>query len=234
MRGRVSIHRTPLSASVSRHSCYPRSPLANSTCLWTATFNTISGFNIAVLNTTDAAATPTVTAGGFFIVNLFLAVLFDEFLTAKSVDKAVKAMSNRRPSSEGGGVPPSPPPSPPPSRAGAKTELAKGGGKASRAAASKAGANGSTRAAGKRDEEVKALLLAAHGDSRSDGPSPANGKTVTGGVCRGVAESSWLSNASTLLVLVNFVLMCMPYEVATQRMLQPWNSLRRQWPRVAV
>ena len=135
--------------------------------------------------------------GGFFITNLFLAVLFDEFLTVKRIDKATEAMI-------GGGRAPAQTPAPAKSAemsAEMASTKAKSAGKGKGSKGSKGGGNGG---------EADALLEASA--ARSDGFDPPpipQPRWVE--AFHSAAVSSWLSTASTALVLLNMALMAVPY-----------------------
>ena len=132
--------------------------------------------------------------GGFFITNLFLAVLFDEFLTVKRIDKATEAMI-------GGARAPAQVPAPANS-AEMSAEMASTKAKSVRKGmGGKGGGNGG---------EADALLEASA--ARSDGLDPPPippSRWVE--AFHSAAVSSWLSTASTALVLLNMALMAVPY-----------------------
>jgi len=134
--------------------------------------------------------------GGFFITNLFLAVLFDEFLTVKRIDKATEAMLGGARAEMSAQVPA------PANSAEMSAEMASTKAKSMRKGkGGKGGGNGG---------EADALLEASA--ARSDGLDPPPippSRWVE--AFHSVAVSSWLSTASTALVLLNMALMAVPY-----------------------
>ena len=134
--------------------------------------------------------------GGFFITNLFLAVLFDEFLTVKRIDKATEAMIGGARAEMSAQVPA------PANSAEMSAEMASTKAKSVRKGkGGKGGGNGG---------EADALLEASA--ARSDGLDPPPippSRWVE--AFHSVAVSSWLSTASTALVLLNMALMAVPY-----------------------
>ena len=168
--------------------------------------------------------------GGFFVTNLFLAVLFDEFLTAKRVDKATDAMEGRAPAT----APAAPSAVEPSSAAQAgekkgaadKAPADKRRGSANKGAAAKGAApkgKKGVKARDSKEDDARATLL-EDGAARSDEPETTaaafspSAEGASAGCCdavalglRAAAESSWLSNGSTVLVLLNMVFMTLPY-----------------------
>ena len=154
--------------------------------------------------------------GGFFITNLFLAVLFDEFLTVKRIDKATEAML-------GGARAPAQTRAPAKSAemsaemastkaksAEMSAEMASTKAKSAEMSAGKGkGGKGGGKGGGK-EGEADALLEASA--ARSDGFDPPpipQPRWVE--AFHSAAVSSWLSTASTALVLLNMALMAVPY-----------------------
>ena len=138
--------------------------------------------------------------GGFYIVNLFLAVIFKEFVSTKIVEAAASEMQDpkqrellqERIESKSltlQSLPHSPPPSPP-----------------------KQGNEGSIARQEGRETESERLLMA---DTSSSSVGGLCGWVATLGGDRlilvKVADSASLSFVSTSLVLANILLMCLPY-----------------------
>ena len=148
-----------------------------------------------------------VMLSGFFVVNLFLAVIFMEYGAAQEQIKLDQATA--RTARSGGSDEPS-------QRPTTDGESPSGG---EHGGGTHGGGGGGGGGSGGYEGEYDALL--ASGASLSDGAvkveTPRDCLDCSQqGPCRKpfleMAESAWLGNASTALVVVNMVLMCMPYE----------------------
>ena len=138
-----------------------------------------------------------VVVGGFFVMNLFLAVIFEEFLELKMVETAVTAATDddlstpRKDTPAAFDLQPAPPPAIKGGQLRVHVQTPDGGGEAATAS------------------------LLEQGRTRSDGAQPV-------GCLRAVATSARLGHTATALVVLNLVLMTLPYEgmpeVYTQRL----------------
>ena len=117
--------------------------------------------------------------GGFYVVNLFLAVIFDEFLSAVLIGKLDKADADKQKDEE---------------EAGSRWSIR------------------ATRKRSKANQPGKALL--AEGEERSDGSlaSPKGCCSRVRGWVNTVVTSGWFTNTSLGVVLINTLLLCVPYE----------------------
>jgi hypothetical protein len=171
-----------------------------------------------------------VMIAGFFVVNLFLAVIFLEFEQAQEKIKldqeASRSRSNTARSATSGGPSFTRSGSSSFTRSGSplRDESGHGGGPAKAAQADDGAANtGSESPVGVAElanVNDSAQDPAASPDGASSAPLLGVGDEVAGPGCCGligraflpIATSSALGNFSTGLVLLNMVLMCMPYE----------------------
>ena len=149
-----------------------------------------------------------VVFGGFFVINLFLAVIFDEFLAQKRYTGAVKAMDQRAADAQANADESTLKPLPPPSvmEAEAVALLAE---HSPEIGVPSTPHEGPLSMRGR----TQMLMAAAHS------PNVANylmekrhGLHGRASMLTEMATSSWLSNGSTALVVINMLLMCMPYE----------------------
>lgn len=134
-----------------------------------------------------------VVLAGFFVVNLFLAVIFLEFGSAKEQIKAGQLASRSA------------------SRSASRTASRPVSRSSSRASSPVLGETGNTP--GLAETSTRKLLEGV--DLLSDGTTVEREAKVGLGcqsALTAIATSSELSNLSTSLVLINVVLMCMPYE----------------------
>ena len=155
-------------------------------------------------HSTRALLLVTAILGGFFVVNLFLAVIFDEFMRSTEIEEAA-ADDAARVAAAGPAVA-----EPSVGTAASKETAAARAAKANEKAAAEAAADTS---------------LLPRGAERSD---EGDGAEATPGCCtrfcdcapgesgwrRGLAAivtSDWFGNCSTALVVINLLVMCMPY-----------------------
>ena len=159
-----------------------------------------------------------VALGGFFVVNLFLAVIFLELSATRHHIAANEAAS---------ALPPAPaipaPAIPASAHAAVGGSGQTGGGSGCGSGSGSGSVGGGGGGGGDEDDDARRLLLAEQGGERSDGvrslaPAAAADGAESGGpgtrtgVLAAIATSSWLTGAATLLVLSYLVLACMPYE----------------------
>ena len=153
-----------------------------------------------------------VVVGGFFIVNLFLAVIFDEFLAQKRVAGAVKAMDKRVmrlkwASSKALSLPKA-------STCQAPSWLWKRL-RCSRACARDWPFPPGTPQEGPVSTAVTQVLVAAVHSPKVANYLMEKRHGVRANFLSGIATSDWLSTGSTALVVVNMLLMTMTYEGMT-------------------
>ena len=144
--------------------------------------------------------------GGFFVVELFLAVIFEEFLQTKRIDQSTKDMEGRTPADD----------------SGSSSSPDGGGAPAGSGAPPVAESTQLLAPSAARSDDAstrEGLLVLAASDTpgrrlvddlieqrRDDGAASG------GGLLRRIALSSTLTMATTALVLLNVLLMAMPYE----------------------
>ena len=183
-----------------------------------------------------------VALGGFFVVNLFLAVIFQEFIAAQAMEAANAEMAQKAVASaamvtvaasrfRAGGCAAGKQATTSESRTcdgeavvaahSAPLEYSFLGGPPSAAPATTApaGALSPTNVAFAEDVKVGHVALLPPGAEASDGRRRRGGSCWD---CRNddalshfllpIVNASWFGNASTALVLINMGLMCMPYE----------------------
>ena len=162
------------------------------------------GYHLPRLSLLTARAHATAILGGFFVVNLFLAVIFDEFMRTTEIEEAVADDAARV------------------AAAGSAVSEPKAGTVASKETAAARAARANEKAAAEAAADTSLLPRGAERSDGGDGGESAPGCCTRLCDCApgesgwrhglaAIVTSDWFGNCSTALVVINLLVMCMPY-----------------------